>query len=291
MAVLWLSLCKDDGLNAEKPMFYDGHMHTPLCKHAVGEPEEYALVGRERGLTGVIFTCHNPLADGVSPTIRMEMGQFEAYVRMVERAAGAMRGKVDVRLGLECDYWPGLEGFLKEQLKWAEFHHVLGSVHCHMGEYQEIFWGADVMANQRLYFEHLAIAAESGLFDTLAHPDLIKNSFTRDWKLEPLLEHVFKCLDRIAATGVAMELNTSGLLKRVPEFNPGMTMLKAMRERGIPVVIGSDSHVPSRVGDKFVEALKAMKEAGYTHASYFLGRKRREILIEDAMRMVGAGGR
>ena len=25
-----------------EPLLYESHMHTPLCKHAVGEPEEYA---------------------------------------------------------------------------------------------------------------------------------------------------------------------------------------------------------------------------------------------------------
>ena len=25
-----------------EPMLYEMHMHTPLCKHARGEPEDYA---------------------------------------------------------------------------------------------------------------------------------------------------------------------------------------------------------------------------------------------------------
>jgi histidinol-phosphatase (PHP family) len=262
---------------------YDGHMHTTLCKHAVGEPEEYARSAKERGLAGVIFTCHNPLPNGHSQSIRMEMGQFEAYVALVGRATDAMRGVTDVRLGLECDYWPGLEGFLEKQVKWAPFHHVLGSVHPHMGEYQKVFWTGDALRDQKLYFEHLALAAESGLFDTLAHPDLVKNCFSREWKLEMVWDHVLGCLDRIAKAGVAMELNTSGLMKSISEFNPGQAILRAARERGIPIVVGSDSHVPSRVGDKFEIALGAMREAGYTHTSYFLDRKRRDVLIEDAL--------
>ena len=37
------------------------------------------------------------------------------------------------------------------------------------------------------------------------------------------------------------------LMKSYEEMNPGLEMLKMMRQRGIPVVVGSDSHRPSRV--------------------------------------------
>ena len=41
-------------------MLYEMHMHTPLCKHAIGEPEEYAAMAERRGLAGIAVTCHNP---------------------------------------------------------------------------------------------------------------------------------------------------------------------------------------------------------------------------------------
>jgi histidinol-phosphatase (PHP family) len=270
-------------LTTTSTRLYDGHMHTPLCKHADGEPEEYAQVGIQRGLAGVIFTCHNPLPDGLAPSVRMSMDQFDEYVGMVNRATIAMQGRTDVRLGLECDYWPGLEGFLEKQLASAEFHHVLGSVHPQMGDYQKRFWTDDPIANQRVYFQHLAMAAETGLFDTLSHPDLIKNCYSKSWQLEAVYDDILASLDRIAKTGVALELNTSGLFKSIREFNPGQVILQAARERNIPIVVGSDSHVPGRVADQFPLALNAMLAAGYTHTSYFLSRKRHDVLITDAL--------
>ena len=38
------------------PTLFDSHMHTPLCKHAVGEPEDYAEQALAEGLKGIIFT-------------------------------------------------------------------------------------------------------------------------------------------------------------------------------------------------------------------------------------------
>jgi histidinol-phosphatase (PHP family) len=91
-----------------------------------------------------------------------------------------------------------------------------------------------------------------------------------------------RALDRIAATGVAMELNTSGLNKTVPEMNPGPAMLREMSTRGIPIVIGADAHLPQRVGDKYEEALDMLREAGYREVSFFLERKRHDVSIEAA---------
>ena len=273
-------------------ILYESHMHTPLCKHAQGEPEAYAAVAEERGLRGIIVTCHNPPIDGWSPHVRMADNQFDAYVQLVERARQQWVGRVDVRLGMECDYVPGMEAALAEQLQRADFNHILGSVHPQVPEYQTRFFNGDVLAFQQTYFEHLAMAAESGLFDTLAHPDLVKNEHPNEWQLERLQETIASSLDRIAAAGTAMELNTSGLQKKLPEMNPNRTMLAEMHARGIPVVLGADAHVPQRVAADYVPALEMLREIGFTQVHYFLQRQRQAVAIEDALASlrVGVGG-
>ena len=146
----------------------------------------------------------------------------------------------------------------------------------------EAYWDDDLVAFQKLYFTHLADSAETGLFDTLAHPDLIKNQEPSDYIIDDLEEHIGKCLDRIAKTGVAMELNTSGLNKRYPEMNPGPQILRMMSARKIPVVIGSDAHVPYRVAADFEDALDVIERSGFSHTSTFIERERVDIPIADA---------
>lgn len=264
------------------PVLYESHCHTPLCNHAVGEPEEYAAAAEKRGLKGLIVTCHSPLPDGYSAAVRMKPEQYEAYVDLVARAREAWAGRVDVRLGLESDYYPGVEPWLEKLHSRVPLHHVLGSVHYHVGDYRKVYYTGDVFAYQQLYYDHLASAAESGFFDTLAHPDLIKNEDPAEWLFPRIRPHIERALDRIAATEVAMELNTSGLNKALPEMNPGLDQLAMMQERGIPVVIGADAHRPARVGDRFDLALEMMQEVGYTEVSLFLDRKRQTIPIETA---------
>jgi histidinol-phosphatase (PHP family) len=265
-----------------QPLLYESHMHTPLCKHAQGEPEEYAAAAAQRGLAGIIVTCHNPPIDGWSPHVRMAEAEFDAYVALVARARAAWAGRVDVRLGLECDFVPGMEDALAAQLARAEFHHVLGSVHPQIAAYRDRYFTGDALAFQRTYFEHLALAAETGLFDTLAHPDLVKNEFPQEWQPSALADTLAATLDRIAATGVAMELNTSGLQKRLPEMNPGPGILAQMAQRGIPVVLGADAHTPTRVAADYATGLDLLEAAGYTHVSLFLDRRRREVSVADA---------
>jgi histidinol-phosphatase (PHP family) len=266
------------------PILYETHMHTPLCKHAKGDPEEYAAVAEQRGLKGIIVTCHNPTNNGWSPEVRMSIDQFQDYVALVERARQAWAGRVDVRLGLESDYVPGMEPWLAKLHGMAEFHHILGSVHAPLQCYQDRYLNGDMLAFQRTYYEHLAMAAETGLFDTLAHPDLVKNVKPSEWKLERLMDDIRHALDRIAATGVAMELNTSGLNKAVREMNPGRIILEEMHQRNIPVVVGADAHEPKRVAANYEDALDLLQEVGYRHVNIFLHRERHEIDIDTVRR-------
>ena len=265
------------------PLLYESHCHTPLCKHARGEPIEYAAAAERRGLKGIVFTCHCPLPDGISLSVRMAPGQYDRYIAMVAEARERFAGRVDVRLGLESDYYPGVEPWLEKLHARAPLHHVIGSVHPQVPEYVERFFTGDWFAYQQTYFDHLAAAAETGLYDTLGHPDLVKNESPPEWRFARIEPFIQRALDRIAATGVAMEINTSGLHKAIPEMNPGPEMLRHMQRRGIPVVIGADAHRPDRVGADYDTALHALAAAGYRDVNFFLDRKRHAVPISQAL--------
>jgi histidinol-phosphatase (PHP family) len=265
------------------PLVYESHCHTPLCKHANGLPAEYARRAEARGLRGIIFTDHCPLPGGVSAGLRMAPEQFDEYVALIAAVRKEFAGRLDVRLGLESDFYPGVEPWLEQLHTRAELHYILGSVHPHIADYRERYFHGDWFAYQQTYFEHLAQSAESGLYDALAHPDLIKNDRPVEWKFARVEPAIERALDRIAKTGVAMELNTSGVNKALPEMNPGLGMLQHMRKRGIPVVLGADAHRPERVADGYESALRMIQAVGYREVSYFLERKRQTIPIAAAI--------
>jgi histidinol-phosphatase (PHP family) len=262
------------------PVLYESHCHTPLCRHSVGEPEEYAAQALERNMAGINITCHGPTPLEWGHCMhRSEWGQ---YLELCNRAREAFAGKLDVKTGIECDFLPSLVTYWRDFLLANPLSHVLGSVHPQVSTYREQFWRGDAFEYQKTYFKHLADAAETRLFDTLSHPDLVKNSTPKDWNLERILPHIQRQLDRIAQSGTAMELNTSGLNKSIREMNPGPQILREMASRGIPVVIGSDAHVPERVGDKWEDALDMLTEAGFKQVSFFVDRVRNDVDIEVA---------
>jgi len=277
-------------VSSEKPvptksgaLYYDSHMHTPLCKHAIGEPEEYCAQAVKSGLKGIIFTCHCPMPDGFWQSVRMSESEFEIYTGLVQRAKAAYKGKLDVCLGIESEYYPGYEKYIETLHQRVEFDYCLGGLHWQAKEYLAKFEIGTIEGFRRSYFENLAVSAETGLYDCLAHPDLVKNYHPDSWCFAIIKNTVTTVLDRIAKTGVAMELNTSGLNKSYSEMNPGNEMLRMMAERKIPIVLGSDAHRPNRVGEHFITALNNLSEAGFEEISYFKKRERIDLKIGDVI--------
>ncbi len=266
------------------PNMYDSHMHTPLCKHARGMPGDYAAQALRVGLRGITFTCHSPMPNGWNAGVRMSIEQLPRYFDMVAQARDEYAERVDVRLGMESDYFPGMEGWLEALHRRADFSYILGSVHALTPEFRARYErGRTRLEYERSYFECLALAAESGLFDCLSHPDVVKIAHPNCYDVADHLDTIRRVLDRIARAGMAMELNTSGLHKPYREMNPGAEMLAEMALRDIPVVLGSDSHDAHRVGADFDQALALMQAAGYERVSYFIDRRRYDLPIRDVV--------
>ena len=265
-----------------QPNLYDSHMHTTLCKHARGPLSDYAAQAERKGLRGITITCHSPMPFGWNPKVRMTVKQLPQYVDLVMELRAEYAGRVDVRLGLESDYLPGLESWLDELHRRYDFSYILGSVHPQTDEYKAIYLeGSTRLEYEKSYFENLANAAESGLFDCLSHPDIVKIVHPQQYKVADHLDTVRRSLDRIARAGTAMELNTSGLHKPYREMNPGAEILAQMALRNIPVVLGSDAHDAHRVGADFDKALVKLQNAGYESVSFFTDRDRHDLPISE----------
>ena len=126
------------------------------------------------------------------------------------------------------------------------------------------------------YFEALAEAARSGLFDILAHPDLVKvwgggrPAPTRDPRhyYEPAVE-------AIAESGIAVEVSTAGLRKPVGEIYPAPAFAELCVEAGAPFALSSDAHLPEQVGYEYARAVEFLGEIGVKEICVFEGRRRR----------------
>src|ERR1700758_4757671 len=91
----------------------DYHMHTPLCRHAVGEPRDLAAHAVGIGLTEIGFSDHSPMSRDDFDDWRMKAAQLDEYVAKVEQARREYPS-LEIKLALEVDYLPGYEDWIQD---------------------------------------------------------------------------------------------------------------------------------------------------------------------------------
>jgi histidinol-phosphatase (PHP family) len=203
----------------------------------------------------------------------------------VDAYCAFVRDETDLRLGIEADYVAGREDRIARFLDARDWDYVVGSVHFVRdaavdleGPDWEHVWGRGEGPDKvwERYFATLAEAARSGLYDIMAHPDLVKV-----WgSARPLPErdprHYYEpAVEAMLDTGVAMEVSTAGLRKPAGELYPASALLAMAVDAGLPIALSSDAHAPDQVGFRYDDALAALADAGVTEICVFEGRDRR----------------
>lgn len=191
-------------------------------------------------------------------------------------------GASPVKLGIEADYVLGAEEKLDEMLSPRPFEYVIGSVHFigenSMDTEEYTVWDdrGDPDEIWRRYFETLAHAVRSGLFDILAHPDLVK-VWGRAQQL-PSRELAFyyePAIQAISDTGMTVEVSTAGLRKGVGEIYPAPKFMEMCVDAGATFALSSDAHQTDQIGFEYGRALEFLAAHGVTELAVFEGRQRR----------------
>ena len=257
----------------------DCHIHTHLCRHAVGTPLEYVAAAEAAGVEVMTFTDHLPLLDGSETDYAMRWHELPDYIADIEQLR-RRAASPQVLVGIEADWTPGCEAEMRGVLAEYPFDVVLGSVHfidawafddpSLTARYEE--WDIDGLWMR--YFGDLIEAARSGLFDVMAHPDLIKKfGFRPTFDPVRLYDDAARAF---AEAKVAIEVNTAGLRKPCGELYPAAGLLAACARHGVRASIGSDAHRPEDVGAGWEAAREALLEAGYESVVYFRDRSPHE---------------
>jgi histidinol-phosphatase (PHP family) len=209
---------------------------------------------------------------------RMRFDQLDEYVERVRKAQREFP-QLTIRLGLEVDFLPGHQDWIRELAARHPWDYFIGSVH-----YVSDSWDVDnpeklsrwkerdAYEVWSIYFERLTMAAESKLFEIIGHADLPKKfGFLPKRDCTPLFE---KFLDAAKKSDVAIELNTAGLRKDCQEIYPSPQILRLAHRRGVPITFGSDAHAPKEVGMDFQAAIELARSVGYSERSCFMQRQR-----------------
>jgi histidinol-phosphatase (PHP family) len=241
----------------------------------------YRAVAGERGIAelGVsehIYRFEQALAVWQHPLWReFATDDLDAYCEFV-------RARTDLRLGIEADFVAGGEDRMANLLDERDFDYVVGAVHFlrerSIDTHDYSVWDRGHNAEEiwERYFQTLAEAARSGLFDILAHPDLVKVWGAERPRPEGDLRRYYEpAIEAISESGIAVEVSTAGLRKQASELYPAEAFLEMCVEAGAPVALSSDAHRPEDVGADYDQALELLDRVGIGELCVFERRTRR----------------
>jgi len=194
------------------------------------------------------------------------------------------------RLGIEADFIAGAEDRIANLLDRRPFDYVIGSIHFigdrSLDTEEFTIWDdrSDPDEIWRRYFETLALAASSGLFDVLAHPDLIK-VWGRAGRLpsrDP--RHFYEpAVEAIAESGVSVEVSTAGLRKAVGEIYPSDAFMQMCVDAGATFALSSDAHEPAQIGFEYPAAVEFLGRHGVSEIATFEARRRKLEPVAEAV--------
>lgn len=272
-------------------MLTDYHVHlrpdepgTTADKYFVAaNAERYRAAAAERGIAelGVsehIYRFKQALDVWQHPFWQSQAAEdIDAYCQFV-------REQTDLKLGIEADFIPGREDQMGNLLEARDWDYVVGSVHFVRDHAVDMPGDWDVWRTTfespekvwRRYFETLGECARSGLYDILAHPDLVKVWGEDRPRPEGDLRRYYElALDGIVESGIAIEVSTAGLRKPVGERYPSEQFLELLLEAGCPVALSSDAHLPEHVGWAYEGTVEWLAGFGVTELAVFERRQRR----------------
>ncbi|MBR0207861.1 MAG: histidinol-phosphatase [Oscillospiraceae bacterium] len=245
-------------------MIVNYHSHTPRCGHAEGSEREYVEAALRAGLVTLGFSDHTPWDYFDRPyrneRVRMAPEELPSYADTVRALAEEYRGRIEILLGVEAEYYPKYFPRLLELLRQNGIGYMILGQHFYGNELGEPPCGRPTDDPARLagYVDQTIEALQTGLFSYFAHPDLIR--FTGD---DGEYSRQMRRLCRAARElDTPLEINLLGI--REGRNYPDERFWRIAAEEGNAVVIGCDAHRPGDILDFESEkaALKLVEKYG-----------------------------
>ncbi len=231
-------------------MIANYHTHTMRCKHAFGSDEEYVIEAIKHGYKVLAFTDHSPwpLHPFESASIRMDIAELAEYVDSVQSLKRRYKDQIDIKLGLEAEYFEDRIDWLKRMKELFEMDLLIFGNHFHKtisyGTYYAFYNDPDQVLYH--YRKDSIEGLKTGLFSIFAHPDIFARSLRRwDQKAEDMSREIIRCSKEL---GVFLEFNLGGVRSRAGY--PYLPFWKVVAQEKAPVIIGIDAHSPSDLSDQ-----------------------------------------
>ena len=258
------------------------HTHSNFCD-GKGDPEEYVKAAIEEGFKIIGFSSHAPLPFENDWT--MDNSRLFEYSTRINQLKAKYAEQIEIYLGLEADYVPGIVSPSDSKLKALNLDYNIGSIHilrdrekCEfptVDTNDEIFskilselYNNDIKKLVSAYYSLVSDMTINHPVNIIGHFDLVKmnnreNKYFNE-KDNWYKEEIEKTLDIIAGTGIIIEINTGGLVRgKTDSIYPSPWILKRCFAKKIRIVVNSDIHAPNQTGKGYLDAVQIAIDAGY----------------------------
>jgi len=254
----------------------DYHMHSSYSDGR-SAPEDYIAPALAAGLSEIGFSEHLTLFKELEDW-NMNPDNMSSYISHLASIRNSTNN-IKIKTGLEVDFFAGKEKEIRAFLSSLPLDYIIGSVH-YLGDKTvdvgpEFYEGKSIDSLFESYFNSVCAAVASGLFDIIAHCDLIRiYGYKPSFDQEPLYRNLAKTMKR---HDVVFEVNTNGRNRPLADFYPDRRFLNIFMEENVPVCVNSDAHMPARVGQYFDEAYELLRYVGFTEMAVFDNRVRKMV--------------
>lgn len=253
-------------------MIQNLHSHTTFCD-GKNTPEEMARAAVELGMDSLGFSGHGP--NRAPDDAAMAQETVPAYREAVLQVKEKYAGRLEVFLGIERDWFWAPDG--------GNWDYVIGSVHyvekdgAYLGvdhseavflQNVEQHYGGDFYAFAQDYYRLVGEVPERTGCQIVGHFDLITKFNEGDRLFDTghprYVDAALDALGRLAGKGVICEINTGAMSRgyRSSPY-PAPALLRAMRERDIPICITGDSHNVDALLHAFPQAVELARSCGH----------------------------
>ncbi len=228
-------------------MIANYHTHTPRCRHAIGYEVEYVRNAIERGLKIFGFSDHTPQYFGGDyySFMRMYPHELYGYCRTVRMLRDQFADKIQIKLGVEAEYYPGTWNEMLPRLQDAGIEYMILGQHW-LGNEQNEHGSGGATADEELlkrYCYQVMEGLDTGKFTYLAHPDLF--NFVGDRNI--YRKHMRQLVRFTRQMDIPLEINLLGIASG--RHYPNREFLALAAEEGCTVILGMDAHAPAHVSD------------------------------------------
>ncbi|MBQ2892764.1 MAG: histidinol-phosphatase [Oscillospiraceae bacterium] len=234
-------------------MISNYHTHTMRCGHAAGQDEEYVLAAIDRGLQILGFADHSPyiFPGEYYSNMRMPMQALPEYVASVLSLKEKYADKIEIKLGLELEYYPGCFAQTLKALKEQPLDYLLLGQHA-LGDEKDDYltgWPTEDEEILKRYVRQTLEGLHTGAFSCFAHPDIIK--FVGNPKI--YAKHMRTLIREAKTCGIPLEFNLLGLQTR--RNYPNRLFWEMVAEEGAEAIVGFDAHQPAVLRDEDLDKM------------------------------------